>query len=70
MLITIRTNYRTLRATVTAITNIFYTISANVAVVAPAVVTDAGFAVATVGAYITGTVAAFLCTSGAYLCTI
>ena len=63
MLITIRTNYRTFRATVTTITNIFYTITANIAVVAPAVVTDTPLTITAVGTNGTGAVCALLCTA-------
>lgn len=63
MLVAFGANYRTLRATVSVITNIFYTISANIAVVAPAFISNTALAITAVGTKVTGAVCALLCTA-------
>jgi len=62
MLVAIRTNYRTFRATVTAITNIFYTVTADITVITPTSIANTIYTFTTVGAKVTGAISTLFST--------
>ena len=70
MLIAARTDHCALRAAVSAITNIFYTISADIAIVTPAAVSHTSLTQFTVRTKSTGAVSTLLVTTFTYDGTI
>lgn len=70
VLAAIGTNHRTLGASVTVVADHVNTVSADVTVIAPAVVPHAVLTFTAVSAYIAGTVCALLCTFGTNLRTL
>jgi len=70
VLAALRADYRTLRTAVSVIANGLNTLSADITVVAPAVVTHTVFAIATVDAQVVGTVATLFTTARADVCTL
>ena len=69
MLVTSGADNCTLRATVSAVADIFYTISADIAGIAPASVTDTILTISAIRTQVTGAICTLLSTPGTYIST-